>query len=602
MPDSDRPAPPTAPDGPATDTDTPADTGEPDVTTVPGLRRAVPGPVGRPTAVPGRGAGPPVGPDSGGAGASDVPRDGGPTGEADSGYAPAASGRADSGMRSEQAGAVATPAVPDRVDTLPAELTAVIGRWNPQGAALLRAVAQPEPAPGTGSGVVLYAVDDANTTLLRTELARFEPRIDLLDPATAAPACALVLFDAGSVLGADLLTLIDRLRAADRRIVLAMNGFHAYADWQRIRERSLALLAARGCADLDIIPVSARLAAAARAADDSALLDRSGLAGLHAALAAATARAPAVRVDRGDAVLARVLAETEARITEQLGALRAGTESSGIRAERVALLAERDGGRQTGLAAVRSQVQLARVDLTTEVGASIRALHTRSRTELDRCDRAELRAYPRRLHHAAAQLSTAVDVAIDDRVIETARRVGTAEPAARRHDPAPNLGPDPDPRHRGVEDHLMIALGASAGVGLGRLVVAPLSLVPALDAATVPVTLLLGAGVAYWVVRARAQLAERNHLAQWVAEALVNLKALLEQRVAAVLVDVEAELAEHVVRESTARAVEVDRRVAELDARARRLAAERPAQLTACEKDLAVLARHPSTIVRPTGG
>ncbi len=470
-----------------------------------------------------------------------------------------------------------------------AELIAVIERWNPQGVALLRAVGQ--VGPGTGSGVALYAVDDANTTLLRTELARFEPRIDLVDPTAPDPAAALVLFDAGSVLGADHLALIDRLRAANRPLVLAMNGFHAYADWQAIRERSLALLADRGCADLDIIAVSARLAAAARAADDSALLDRSGLAGLHATLAAATAQLPADSPQRRAAVLTRAIADTRARVTEQITALRSGTESARIREERVAQLAERDGGRQTGLASVRSQVQLARVDLTTEVGAMVRALHTRSRAELDRCDRAELREYPRRLQHATAELATAVDLSIDDRVLETARRIGTAAPAARRHDPAPRLGPDPDPRHRGVEDHLMIAVGASAGVGLGRLVVAPLSLVPALDVATVPVTLLLGAGAAYWVVRARGQLAERNHMAQWVAEALVNIKAQLEQRVAAVLVDVEAELAEYVVRESTARAVAVDRRVAELDALARRLAAERPAQLAACERDLAVLDR-----------
>jgi len=471
------------------------------------------------------------------------------------------------------------------------ELAAVVERWNPQGSALLRAMDQ----AGTGSTVAFYAVDDANTTLLRTELARFEPRVDLTDPAavtaSADPPTALIVFDAGSVLGADMLVLIERLRAAGQRIVLAMNGFHAYQDWQAIRERSLALLAARGVTDLPILPVSARLSAAARAADDSALLDRSGLAALHAALAAATAHRTTGGTARRSVVLTRVFTDTRARITEQVTALRSGAESTRLRAERVALLAERDGGRQTGLSAVRSQVQLARVDLTTEVGALVRALHTRSRAELDRCDRAELRAYPQRLQQAAAELSVAVDTAIDARVIETARRVGTTAPAARRHDPAPKVGPEPEPRHRGVEDHLMIALGASAGVGLGRLVVAPLSLVPALDAASVPVTLLLGAGAAYWVVRARGQLAERNHLSQWVAEALVNVKAQLEQRVAAVLVDVEAELAEHVIRESTARAVAVDRRVGELDSLARRLVAERPAQLAACERDLAALER-----------
>ncbi|MFE3546563.1 hypothetical protein ACFXK0_26670 [Nocardia sp. NPDC059177] len=472
----------------------------------------------------------------------------------------------------------------------------MIERWNPQGVALLRAMEQ----TGAGSQVVLYAVDDANTTLVRTELARFEPRIDLADPATFAqldePPAALVLFDAGSVIGADVLALVERLRAARQPVLLAMNGFHAYQDWRETRERSVALLAARGVTGVDVLAVSARLAAAARAADDSALLDRSGLAGLHAALAAATAHEPTDGAQRRGAVLARVLADTRARVEEQIATLRVGAESVRIREERVALLAGRDGGRQTGLSAVRSQVQLARVDLSTELGSMIRALHTRARTELDRCDRTELRAYPQRLQQAVSELSAAVDTAIDERVTETARRIGTANPEPRRRDPAPRVGPDPEPRHRGVEDHLMIALGASAGVGLGRLIVAPLSLVPTLDVASVPVTLLLGAGAAAWVVRARGQLAERNHMSQWVAEALVNVKAQLEQRIAAALVDIEAELAEHVVTESTERAVAVDRRVAELDALARRLVAERPAQLSACERDVAVLDRWDATI------
>lgn len=493
------------------------------------------------------------------------------------------------------ASAATTTPAPARAEPQPPaiapEVEAVIERWNPQGVALLRAMEQ----TGNGTQVVLYAVDDANTTLVRTELARFEPRIDLADPATFTqvdePPAALILFDAGSVLGADVLALIERLRAAKQPILLAMNGFHAYQDWRATRERSIALLAAHGITDLDVLAVSAKLAAAARAADDSALLDRSGLAGLHAALAAATAAEPTDGAQRRSAVLTRVLADTRARVEEQIATLRTGAESARIREERVALLAGRDGGRQTGLSAVRSQVQLARVDLTTELGALVRTLHTRSRAELDRCDRAELRAYPQRLQQATSELSVAVDAAIDERVAETARRIGTAAPAPRRRDPAPRVGPDPEPRHRGVEDHLMIALGASAGVGLGRLIVAPLSLVPTWDFASVPVTLLLGAGAAAWVVRARAQLAERNHMSQWVSEALVNVKAQLEQRVAAVLVDVEAELAEHVVVESTARAVAVDRRVAELDALARRLVAERPAQLSACERDVAVLDR-----------
>lgn len=483
----------------------------------------------------------------------------------------------------------------------PAEVTALIERWNPQGAALLRAIEQ-----GTdGAGVRLYAPDDANTVLLRTELARFEPRIDFTAPEPGAvdrPAAALVLLDAGSVIGTEVLALLGGLRADNRRILIAMNGFHAYRDWQSVRDRNLAVLAEHGLGDLGITAVSARLAAAARASGDSVLLDRSGMGGLHAVLAAATADAVGAGPARRAAALDRIVAETRARVEEQIAGLRSGAERARLREERVALLADRDGGRQAGLSTVRSQIQLARVDLTTEVGARVRALHAAARTDLDRLGRTEMRGYPPRLQQAVTELSGTVDALTASRLAELSARFGVVPDPMRRLASAPQVGPEPGPRHRGVEDHLMIALGASAGVGLGRLVVAPLSLVPTLDVATVPVTLLLGAGAAAWVVRARGQLAERDHLAQWVADALVNVKAQLEQRVAATLVDAESELSAQVARDSTARAIVVDRRIAEIDAAARRIGATQPAQLAACEHELAALDSWSATIARRADG
>ncbi|MGV9753999.1 hypothetical protein [Nocardia farcinica] len=512
-------------------------------------------------------------------------------------------------------GASADPGVPP-------ELDAVVARWNPQGMALLTALR----APGSAGQVALVAPDDANTTLLRTELARFEPRIALTEPLTdvvgvettlsaapTPPAAALILLDAGSALGADALALIGRLRAAGTTILLAMNGIHAYADWRRVREHDLALLAAHGFGDLDILPVSARLAVAARTGD-TALLDRSGLSALHAALTAATAAAEGDGRDRRAAVLSRVLTDTRRRITEQIEALRSDAETARWRAERATLLAARDGGRASATAALRGQLHLARVDLMTETGARVRTLHATARAEVDRLARGELTGYPRRLQQSVTDLTAGLDQDIDRRLAELAHGVdAAAAPVApdasrapafapgahraaelppRRVDPAPRVGPDPEPRQAGVEDHLMVALGASAGAGLGRLLVSPLSLVPALDVASIPVTLALGALAAWWVVRARRQVADRAHLRQWVADALVNVKAQLEQRVATALVAAETALAERVMRESAQRIVDNDRRVAELEARIRRASAERPGQLAACERDIAVLDRH----------
>ncbi|MFI9507027.1 hypothetical protein [Nocardia sp. NPDC052566] len=482
--------------------------------------------------------------------------------------------------------------------SLTPEVAAVVQRWNPQGMALLRAMS----GNGAGSVVLLFGPDDANTTLLRTELARFEPHIDLSEPRTDAEALvestvpgaasgiassgmALVLLDAGSTLGADTMHLLHRLRADDARILLAMNGIHAHRDWRAVRERDLALLAGHGITDLDIIPVSGRLAVAARTSGDAGLLDRSGIGGLHAMLAAATTDTGGA--DRLAAVTARVLADTRGRIREQIAALRSGAEVARLREERATLLAGRDGGRTTAMSALRGQLHLARVDLMTDVGTRIRAAHTTARGELDRLRRREFGGYPERLQLLVNELTGELDTAIDHRLAELAERMAPADAVVRRRrDLAPRVGPDPEPRHRGVEDHLMIALGASAGVGLGRLLVAPFELVAELDVASVPVTLLLGAGAAGWVVRTRGQLADRNHVRQWVADTLVNVKAQLEQRIATALVETETVLSERVVAASTARVVESDRRVAELEAGLRRLAAEQPAQLAACERDI----------------
>lgn len=487
---------------------------------------------------------------------------------------------------------------------LPSEVQAVVARWNPQGVALLEAV----HGAGGASMVALIGPDDANTALLRTELARFEPRIDLTEPmgevgaaksggepvppgATPA-AAALILLDAGSVLGSDTLRLVRQLRAEDTLILLAMNGIHAYRDWRSVRERDLELLAAHGLGDLDIAAVSARFAAAARAGGDAALLDRSGLAALHADLIAASG---AVAGAAGPAALvARVLAETRLRVVGQLRTLRSGAEPLRWREERAVLLAGRDGGRASAMSTLRGQLHLARVDLMTEVGGQVRALHVTARAEVDRVPLPRLGDYPDRLQQSVTELDAVVDLGINRRLAELVTRLEGVEDRAvppRRHEPAPRVGPGPDPRYRGVEDHLMIALGASAGVGLGRLLVSPLALVPALDVASIPVTLLLGALVAWWVVRARRQVAERAHIRQWVAEALVNVKAALEQRVVTTLVEAETEFADRVVRASAVRIVDNDRRVAELEARIRRAAAEQPAQLAACERDITVIDR-----------
>ncbi|MQY23513.1 hypothetical protein [Nocardia macrotermitis] len=488
--------------------------------------------------------------------------------------------------------------------TLSPEVRAVLGRWNPQGAALLRAAGGAAdngavPVARAAEAVTLIAPADASTLLLRTELARFEPWIALTDPMVdpaTAPAVALVLLDAGAALGASTLGVVSRLRANGTRILFAMNNTHAYPDWRAVLDRNTALLIPVLGGDPGIVPVSARLSVAARQSGDAALLDRSGLGVLHTRLTAAAGADGGA--DRLAAVLHRVLSDTRERIVGQSAELNSGAEVARLREERATLLATRDGGRAQAMAALRNRMHLARMDLLHDAGARIRALNATARSDLDRLGRRTIKTYPADLQQSVNQLTGELDAVLTHRLADVSHQLETVtgptpEAPVRapvpRTDPPPRLGPDPEPRHRGVEDNLMIALGASGGFGLGRLAVAPLALVPALNYATIPVTLLLGAAVAYWVVRTRAHIAERAHVRQWVTDALVNVKAQLEQRVSTALVEAESQLTDQVVRATTARVVETDRRVAELESRVRELNSRQPAQLAACRRDLEIL-------------
>lgn len=439
--------------------------------------------------------------------------------------------------------------------------------------------------------------DESHAAALRVELARFHPHIDLSvigdDDLPRPYPVALVVLDAGALIGEELLGRVRGLRGDGTRIVFALDGIHAHRDWREVRKLDTELLVEAGGEAEEIVPVSARMAAAGRAAGDAALVDRSGVGLLHARLVAASG-AGAVG-DQVAIVRERVVAETRRRIEAQVDKVRDGGDVAVLREERARLLAVGDGGRGSAMAIVRNRLQLARVDLLHEVGARIRTLHGQARAEIEGLPRGALAEFPRHVSDSVEKLTQEIDRTIRSRIGELCRQVEESvaeewhisfpppsERVSRRVE-------SPGPRLRGVEDHLVIALGASGGFGLGRLLVAPLALLRAFDYAIMPVSLLLGAAVASWVVRARRRLADGAHLRQWVADTLVDARAQLEQRVATALVDVEERLTDEVLGSATARLVETDLRVGELEAQLRQAAQRRPALLAACERDLAAL-------------
>lgn len=452
------------------------------------------------------------------------------------------------------------------VGGFPPDAQRIVERWNPDGLRGWR-----EDAWTGMRSVHVVAVRGIDPRPVLDVLAPFEPAIDAPDGAEVV----VMVLDVASVLGRDELAALDAAAHDVERVVFVSTGAGEHPDRDSVRERDEALLRAH----------SIRFA-------DVRVLSSPDL--MTAAVREALAEDPDTTAQRNARRGAVSLVERTCRqITGTARALRDGSDeaAAALRARRTRLAMERDGGRAERLGRLRADVQRARVDLLHEAGGRVRAVSATARTEIDRAGRRELQAFPERMGHLAAAATAELDAAVERHLGELVRRAGVSDvpPAdAGRPAAAPS---GPEPRHRGVEDGMMVVVGASAGVGLGRLAVAPISMVPALDIATIPIALMLGGAAAWWLARSRRLVADRAHLRQWASDTTAQLRAELEQRVLGRILETEAAVGARIVADSRAATVTVDEELAALDVEARRLATERSGRLASCERDHALLLR-----------
>jgi hypothetical protein len=201
-----------------------------------------------------------------------------------------------------------------------------------------------------------------------------------------------------------------------------------------------------------------------------------------------------------------------------------------MRRRRDELAARRDALRaESG----RVPVELARLrlDVSNEVAGALRRLRDDASAYLDTADRAARRAFPELFVAATTELAVRVSARLKELGLAGTDRAG----------PALRAGPGVSRRRRriSVEDRLTVLVGASGGIGLGRLL---LALVPANGAAgvgAVSVAVGLGVGVACWVAGIRRAAAERARLRRWVSQVLADLRAGLDANLSERLLDAE---------------------------------------------------------------
>ncbi|WP_028924359.1 hypothetical protein [Pseudonocardia acaciae] len=210
----------------------------------------------------------------------------------------------------------------------------------------------------------------------------------------------------------------------------------------------------------------------------------------------------------------------------------------------------------------RARTDLARLRLTvsTETADALRRLRDDATAYLDAADRPARAVFPELFTAATIELTVRLRARLTDLGLPGPDRIRTVRPLVI------NSG-----RRATVEDRLTLLVGASGGIGLGRLL---LALMPG-DGGIIAVSLAVGVGVAAagWLARTRRAVAERTRLRRWASETLADLRAGFEATLSERLLEAEGRLN----RELRARQAELDAALCEHQLVARRLAAQTPA-------------------------
>jgi hypothetical protein len=235
-----------------------------------------------------------------------------------------------------------------------------------------------------------------------------------------------------------------------------------------------------------------------------------------------------------------------------------------------------------------------------EVAGQIRATQTRLRGVVDTADRATLEQLPYQvdatLQLLAAQLGAGLaarvtriaDAALAD--LFTPDELGAVRSGLVRHGRPLVLSP-PGARPSSAEDTLLVAVGFSGGLGIGRLAALPLAELGVTTAPLVlPVSIVLGLGAGWWMARTRRHTADKAHLVQWVSDVLAEARGVLDQTVAEQMIDAEQRLALAMEQALARRLAGIEEELQQVDRALRMERAERDRAIDAGRTRLAEVA------------
>ncbi|GLZ33130.1 dynamin [Lentzea sp. NBRC 105346] len=430
---------------------------------------------------------------------------------------------------------------------------------------------------------------------------------ELAAEAAASATALLFVVDASSPFTRGELTFLQTVGDRVETVVFALTKTDQYRGWRQVLEANKALLAehAPRFAGAVFHPVSSRLfemAAKAPNPDAGAMLrERSGIGDLQAAMQElVVGRAAMLGEANTLRALATVLAELDVRLDAERRALATGeSEAESLRRRRDELMTERRSSTRGWQVRLRGEVQRARVEANHEISRQMRDLQTWFRQAVDVASREQLAQLPHQVDTALQVVSSRISAGL----AHSLTRVADASLAelfsadelavirsqfARGAQPPIVLRPK-DKRPPTAEDKLLVFMGVSGGLGAGKLAVMPLAGlgVAALNPIVLPVTIVLGLGAGWWMARTRTHTAEKQHVKQWLSDAIADARSTLDQLAAEQLIEAEQALSLALDEALTRRIEAIEAELREVEKAMRMEAGERGRELQAVTRRIA---------------
>jgi hypothetical protein len=294
--------------------------------------------------------------------------------------------------------------------------------------------------------------------------------------------------------------------------------------------------------------------------------------------------------------LSTALSELQVRLEAEKRALSTGEdEAEKLRARKEELASERRSSTKGWQVRMRSEIQRTRVENNHEVQRQMRDVQSWFRQAIDAADKDKLPELPPQVDAALQMVTGRISQGVAYRLNQVAEIVlgelfTPDELAVIRAQFArsgqPIMVRPVERRPPTTEDKLLVFMGVTGGFSAGKLATAPLIGILGGPILWVPtVAIALGAG--WWLSRTRKHSADKQHMKQWLGEAIADARSTVDQLLAEQLIEAEQQLSLSLDEALGKRIAGIEEELREVDKALRLDTAERTKRLNAVNKRLA---------------